>query len=295
MAVALPLRPHDWVRLLGGRDLAAGAAPAPARAAVDVGLYAFGSLPERAVLPPLDAHYVSFTVRGPLVVERDLGGRSERAGFRQGMSLILPAGEANAWRWDRPTDELHLYVEPAFLDELGERAGAPGPRPIARFAFEDPLLRQLARALLDDRLQGGPGGALYRDSIAETVGLRLLHAHCTSGTGPRVGGLAPGRLRRVRDLVEAELHRDIGLEELAAAAGLSRAHFARAFRAATGETPYAYLRARRVERARRLLVDSDATICEVASATGFATQSHFGRVFRAATGVAPSAYRRARM
>ncbi len=282
--------PREWVSLLGGRDLA----PVPPRAPepVEVGLFAFGRLTERAALPALDAHYVSFTVRGALLVERDLGGRTERAGFRQGMSLILPAGEDNAWRWDRPTDELHLYVAPAFLRELADREGESAPRPIARFAFEDPLLRQLAQALLDDRRGGCAGGALYRDALAETIGLRLLRAHCRAAAPPaRSGGLAPGRLRRVRELVEDELHRDLSLDDLAAAAGLSRAHFARAFRHATGDTPYGYLRARRVERARRLLVQSDAPICEIAAAAGFSTQSHFGRVFRAATGVPPSTYR----
>jgi AraC family transcriptional regulator len=93
-------------------------------------------------------------------------------------------------------------------------------------------------------------------------------------------------------VVEERLSDDLSLEDLAAAAGLSRAHFARSFRAATGQTPYAYLRERRVARARELLASSSRPVVEVAALTGFRSQSHLGRVFKAATGMTPGEYRR---
>ena len=131
-------------------------------APVDVALFRFGDLPDRAALPALDAHYVSFTVRGALLIERDLGDDADRARFRPGMSLILPAERENTWRWDAGTDELHLYVAPRWLAEMAGRIGRAAPVPEARFAFEDRLLRSLAEALLAERRNGGLGGALYR-------------------------------------------------------------------------------------------------------------------------------------
>ena len=69
------------------------------------------------------------------MIERDLGRELERAGFRPGMSLILPAGRENAWRWNHGTDELHLYIAPAWLGEVALGAGVAAPQLIERFAF----------------------------------------------------------------------------------------------------------------------------------------------------------------
>jgi AraC family transcriptional regulator len=282
--------PREWVGLLGGEDLAP-VTPDP-DAPVDVALFRFGDLPDRAALPALDAHYVSFTVRGALLIERDLGDDAARARFRPGMSLILPAERDNTWRWDAGTDELHLYVAPRWLAEMAGRIGRAAPVPEARFAFEDPLLRSLAEALLAERRSGGLGGALYREAVSETIALHLLRTCCSVGAVPAPARLAPAALRRVRELIEAELHGDLSVDDLATAAGLSRAHFARAFRAATGETPYGYVRQRRVERARRLLAATDLEAASIAGLTGFSSPSHFGRVFKAVTGATPAAYRR---
>jgi AraC family transcriptional regulator len=282
--------PREWVRLVGGIDMA----PAPAAdSPVDVALWRFPGLPMRRALPPIDAHYISFTVRGAITVERELGRSVDRARFRPGNSLILPAHRENAWTWDGATDELHLYVAPAWLAEVGSEAGALAPAPLERFAFSDPLLHALAGALLEERRSTGAGGTLYREAVAETIALRLIRAHCrTLAAPPARAGLAPARLRRVRDLVEERLDTDLSLDDLAAAAGLSRAHFARAFRLTTGQTPYGYLRERRVVRARALLAGSSRGIAEIAQLCGFRSQSHLGRVFRNATGLTPADYRR---
>jgi AraC family transcriptional regulator len=184
-------------------------------------------------------------------------------------------------------------VLPSWLGEVGATIGVAAPAPVERFAFEDPLLRSLAHALLDERRAGGVGGRLFRQALAETVALRLLREHCIVLAAPPVrAGLAPSQLRRVRDVVEERLDRDLSLEDLAAAAGLSRAHFARSFRVATGQTPYAYLRERRVARARDLLAGSARPVVEIAGLTGFRSQSHLGRVFKNATGRTPAEYRR---
>ena len=96
----------------------------------------------------------------------------------------------------------------------------------------------------------------------------------------------------MRELVDQHLDRDLTIEGMADAAGLSRAHFARSFRTATGQTPYAYLRAERIARVRTLLTGTSHPIGDIAALTGFRSQSHLARVFRNATGLTPVEYRR---
>jgi AraC family transcriptional regulator len=284
------ITPHQRVTLLRGVDLAP--VPVERGAPVQVAMFRFPWLPQRVVLPAMDAHYISFTLAGRLIIERQLGGPLERCAFRPGMSLIIPAGEENAWRWNRGTDELHLYVSRSWLAETADAAGLAMPLLLPRFGFEDRMLHALASALFDERRSGGLGGPLFASSVADTVALRLLRDHCSVDRRPSTVAMAPARLRRVRELVDERLGSPLTVEEMAEAAGLSRAHFTRCFRAATGQTPYGYVRERRLARARQLLQGSAHSIAEVAVMTGFHSQSHLGRVFRASMGVTPAEYRR---
>ena len=102
----------------------------------------------------------------------------------------------------------------------------------------------------------------------------------------------PQRLARVQDYIEHNLGEAISLEDLARVAGVSRFHFARQFRARTGESPMEYLLRARVERGKALLRDSRARLVDISAELGFADQSHFARTFRRLVGVAPSAYAR---
>jgi AraC family transcriptional regulator len=97
----------------------------------------------------------------------------------------------------------------------------------------------------------------------------------------------------VLDFIEANLQESIGLDDLAHAAGLSANHFLRVFKLATGETPYHFLRARRLERARQLLADNAMPLAELALECGFANQAHFTAAFSRELGISPGRYRRA--
>jgi AraC family transcriptional regulator len=108
-----------------------------------------------------------------------------------------------------------------------------------------------------------------------------------------MGELTTWRFARVRDYMEHHLGEAISLEDLARVAGVSRFHFARQFRARTGESPMGYLLRTRVERAKTLLLDSRARVVDVSAELGFADQSHFTRTFRRMVGMPPSMYVRA--
>ena len=84
----------------------------------------------------------------------------------------------------------------------------------------------------------------------------------------------------------------LDLDAMASAAGFSRYHFARSFRAAFGETPRAYLTRRRVERAKELLRSANLTVTEVCQLVGFVSLGSFSSRFSELVGMSPRAYRR---
>jgi AraC-like DNA-binding protein len=98
-------------------------------------------------------------------------------------------------------------------------------------------------------------------------------------------------LRRARDLIDREYARPLKVAALARAALMSSAHFSRRFRAAYGETPYAYLMTRRIERAKALRRRGDMSVTEVCHAVGCASLGSFSSRFTELVGETPTAYR----
>jgi AraC-like DNA-binding protein len=95
----------------------------------------------------------------------------------------------------------------------------------------------------------------------------------------------------VREYIDRHYARPLTIERLAALAGLSSFHFIRAFRAATGLTPHQYLRNRRIDRAKELLVTTPMPVTEVCDAVGFQSLGSFSSLFRRLTGETPAGYR----
>lgn len=105
-------------------------------------------------------------------------------------------------------------------------------------------------------------------------------------------GLAPWQIKRVRDAIEDRISRSITLDELAALVRLSTSYFSSSFKVSFGVSPHNYILARRVEHAKRRMIESDAPLCEIALDCGLADQAHLCRVFRRVTGATPSGWRR---
>jgi AraC-like DNA-binding protein len=104
----------------------------------------------------------------------------------------------------------------------------------------------------------------------------------------------PGRhLLRARDLADARYFEPLGVNALATAAGLSRAHFSREFRRAFGESPHGYLITRRLERAAALLRTTDRSVADICFSVGLQSVGSFTTSFTRTYGVSPTAYRAA--
>lgn len=100
------------------------------------------------------------------------------------------------------------------------------------------------------------------------------------------------RMLRARDAMDRSYASPLDVPALARIAHVSPAHFARTFRATFGETPHRYLQRRRVERAMRLLRETDISVTEVCLRVGFTSLGTFSRTFTAIIGRSPKAYRR---
>jgi len=98
-------------------------------------------------------------------------------------------------------------------------------------------------------------------------------------------------LLRAKDLVDARYFDPLRVDDMAGAAGLSRAHFSREFRRAFGESPHAYLLTRRLERAAALLRNTDRSVAEICFSVGLRSVGSFTTSFTRSYGVSPTAYR----
>lgn len=109
---------------------------------------------------------------------------------------------------------------------------------------------------------------------------------------PARGGLTLRQQQRLQLHVEQHLNRNIALTELAQLTGLSYSHFCRAFRQSFGQAPMTYVRARRVERAKELMLSGQQRLSQIALECGLSDQAALCKVFRRLTGQTPAAWRR---
>ena len=184
-----------------------------------------------------------------------------------------------------------LYLPVPLLTARTDALKGLMPRAAGCLGFRDTLADDpgLAATILSAFLALHRGeGRLARDLSVDRLAERLARHLAPPPDRQR---LRPDRAAAlVRDLLHARMAEDVGLDELSAAAGVDRFRLNRAFRAAFGLSPHAYLVRLRLRAARRRLADGEAPAL-VAAEVGFADQSHLGRWFRRAYGLTPAAYR----
>jgi AraC family transcriptional regulator len=212
---------------------------------------------------------------------------------------MLPGGVDFGVRLGGDLSTVHLYVRQAIVEEVAADLSSPGSgrvELIPRLGATDPLIERLALEVRDALTDQDPSAPIYIDYLTRAVAARLIRAHSTRSM-PRpeakAGTLTRIQLNRAIEFMEENLDKRLGLIDVARAVGLSATHFARCFKQSTGSAPHQYLMRCRVERARRLLVETENAIAQIAFTCGFAHQEHLTRVFRRLSGETPARFRHA--
>ena len=215
-----------------------------------------------------------------------LGGETYRA--EAGQMVFIHPHEPHACNPDTQSGISYrmFYLAPGWL-----AGAAPDGRPprFLRPVANDPELFAAWRALHEAYEWGAPLAekqALLVTCLRELV-QRQMHSPAQQAAPELTDAIT-----RARQHLSASVGQRVPLGELAQVAGLSRHHFARAFKAATGLPPHTYQLQMALDHAKRLLAGGEIPISQAALDAGFADQSHFSRMFRQFTGATPVQYMR---
>lgn len=249
-------------------------------------------------LPPIAQHTVMLQLNaGSCRMQTREGGRHEGP-WRPGDILICVAGQPSGWRTEGVVDNLHMDLEPHFLQHVALHACDMNPDHVELrdiFRARDPVLKRLGLALYAELTTDGLGGRLYAESLGNILALHLLRHYCIRRPGVchYQGGLPKPKLRRTLEYIDAHLAEPVALADLAGLLQMSVHHFRHLFKQSTGLAPHQYLIRHRIDKAKALLTHPDLSIGEIALRLGFRTQSHFTWHFHRLTGLTPTAYRKA--
>jgi len=252
-------------------------------------------LPGAATNKQLDKHHIFIPLFGSYEASMiTVGGNTAYSRRTVGQASIVPAGHQYSANWKEELEDLAIHLDPEFIArQASELVQTDNVDLIAACEISDPLVHQIGRSLAAEVDAGAPAGSIYAESLVNTLVAHLLRHHSSAGEKFQnyLGGLPKHKLRRVTEFIDENLEHDLTLADLAEMAELSPFHFARSFKQATGSTPIQFLMQRRVDLAKRLLVENELPIVEIGLRAGFKNQSHFTTLFRKITAMTPKAYR----
>ena len=245
----------------------------------------------------LDQHYVGLNNDSRPVVLRGVGRTPDRdVTLGPGEAWVVPAGDPVTMRVEPLHRIVRITIDPLRADAMLEQERGTGRHVELRRAYgiDAPQLRHLMMALVAEADPRTATGLASVETLTAAMSQQLsIHAGVQSpAPAPARGGLSPAARRRVLELIDARLDGHLSIEMLAREAGLSPAHFARAFKQALGQAPHRFLMSRRLERARHLIERCGAQLSDVAARSGFADQAHFTRHFKRQFGITPGALTR---
>lgn len=261
-----------------------------------VAMRGYRYLGQDVYIPPMRDYMIVSYRRGLTPMERRFDGAWKQTRCAPGSISLLTRAQRSNWNWSRNIDVYHVYLTEQTLARLASEALDNAVVDVNLrdvLNVEDPVLTAGVDAIQREASAQAFGGNLYVEAIATQLSLHLLRNYAELSVPMRED---PSRLSavqraRVEDYIDTHLHETLELHTLAGITGLGVASFSRRFRASFGSAPYAYVTARRLERARRLIADPRQALKQIALDCGFADQAHMTRVFRAHLGTTPGALR----
>ena len=249
-------------------------------------------------LPALENHCIMVQLGPAVDVSACVGGESFTQILKTGDCIIIPAGMSLSWQQLQmmPNRMLLLYLHPDFLRTTAESIDVDyGQISIApQFGIRDEHIRHVGLSLHCELKQSNVIGRLYADSLAQVLAMQLVRRYSyLKDLQMSHGGMAPRKLRKAIEFINENLDKEqtVALAAVAGAVHMSYFHFTRAFKQSTGVTPNVYITEQRIDRAKKLLSETDFPIADIALRTGFASQSHFTTTFRKFVWNTPKAFR----
>jgi len=253
-------------------------------------------------VPGSDHHCLVLNLGTPFHINAPSGKRRFEGEVLAGEVAIIPAGSS----WVSRTQSSHcqaillLYLRPLFVRSAAaefnfsytEIALTP------QIGFRNKHIRHVAMSLLHELNEASVVGRLYADSLATGLAIQLVRRYSSlNEIHIGHGGMAPHKLRKAIGLIDHHLAEEeegrVALRVIAKEVGMSYFHFSRAFKQSMGMSPTNYIAERRIDRAKKLLEDTELPISEIALRAGFSSQSHFTSSFRRFAGATPKAFRAA--
>lgn len=226
-------------------------------------------------------------------------GRAARPStLRPGESIVYDLRRKPTFHLNSAFHSVHFYLPVTALHAIADEAEA---RRIDELRYEpavsraDPFLHGVALSLLPLFRHPERASQLFLDHPMLAAGHHMAGAFggMAPTFGPVTGGLTLSQERRAKERLAADPAGRTRLADLARDCGLSTSRFSRAFRRSVGMPPHRWLIQQRVERAKVLLRTGEASLAEIALASGFSDQSHFTRCFSSWVGSSPGQWRRA--
>ncbi len=256
---------------------------------------------EALAMPGVSEAYLAWTFSGEAEFqEREGNGPWTTHRIKKGSFFLTTGGGPYECRWKALTPEpflsMMVFVELPMLSRameevFGTKASKVRLRDLS--AFTDPDLSWMMEGVRQE-LMGRRASVLRVHGLAELIAMHLAKNYAEiSQDSAAAGSALPGfKLKQVTDWIEAHLDAEFDLEELAAKADLSKFHFHRLFKQATGVSPAKFQLNARMNEARRRLRETKQSVIALGLDIGFSSPSHFAQVFRRETGMTPSEYRR---
>lgn len=262
----------------------------------NVALRSYHYAGQDVVVPAMrDFMLVSYKT-GVTPMQRRFDGRWTRETLGPGAASLLTRAQQAYWNWHEPIDVTHIYLSGELVTDVASEVMDCQVSDVSLedvLRVDDPVMSHAAEAIAMEARTRGLGGALYVDTVARGLIIHLLRRYASVRLHEtrRSGSLSPQQERRIRDFIEANLDRQMDLKAMADVLDMAACLFARQFRRSFGTPPYAFVKARRLEKARQLLATTTLPIKAVALDCGFCDQAHLTRMFAAEFGSTPAVFR----
>ena len=248
--------------------------------------------------PPLENHCIIIQLGPSVDATAEIGDQSFEQKLEPGAITIVPAGMSIDWCQldDEPSEALHLYLDPQFLRTTAESIDVDYSQiSIApQFGIRDEHIHHIGMSLHHELKDANVVGRLYADSLAKVLAMQLVRRYSyLKGLQTSRGGMAPRKLRKAIEFINNNLDEEqaVAIHAVADEVQMSSSHFSRVFKQSMGVSPNVYMTEQRIERAKKLLSETDFRIADIALRTGFASQSHFTSTFRKLVWTTPKAFR----